>query len=106
MELKKVIWPAILYVTVSGISIAFSTTLNQAEMKKLFGIFLILLSVYYLFFNKNQKKLNFVVSVIFIAISGIRDGLLGMGGPLMVCSFWDRPAVKRNIWNQFRQHSW
>ncbi len=88
IELKKVLWPAILYVAVSGISIVFSTMVNQAVMKKVFGVFLILLSAYYLFFNKAQEKeLNLLVSVIFIAVSGACDGLFGIGGPLMVLFF-------------------
>lgn len=88
IRIKNVIWPAVLYVAVSSVSIVFSTKVNQAVMKKVFGVFLILLSVYYLFFNKSQEKeLNPLVSVIFIAVSGTCDGLFGIGGPLMVLFF-------------------
>lgn len=88
IQIKKVIWPAVLYVAVSSISIIFSTMVNQAMMKKVFGVFLILLSAYYLFFNKSQaKELNLLVSVIFIAVFGACDGLFGIGGPLMVLFF-------------------
>ena len=88
IQIKKVIWPAVLYVAVSSISIVFSTMVNQAMMKKVFGVFLIILSVYYLFLNKGQEKeLSLPISVIFIAVSGACDGLFGIGGPLMVLFF-------------------
>ena len=68
---------------------------DQDAMKKVFGIFLVILSVYYLFFNKSQKKeLGMAVSVIFIAISGVCDGLFGIGGPLMVLFFLSRTESK------------
>ncbi|MCI8294390.1 MAG: sulfite exporter TauE/SafE family protein [Lachnospiraceae bacterium] len=88
IQVKKVIWPAVLYVAVSSLSIVFSTTVDQALMKKVFGVFLILLSVYYLFFDKKQEKeLGLLVSILFIGISGACDGLFGIGGPLMVLYF-------------------
>lgn len=96
IEIKKVIWPAVLYVAVSSISIIFSTMVNQAVMKKVFGVFLILLSAYYLFFNKSQtKELNILVSVVFIAVSGACDGLFGIGGPLMVLFFLGQTHSKK-----------
>lgn len=88
IQIQKVIWPAVLYVAVSSISIIFSAMVNQAMMKKVFGVFLILLSAYYLFFNKSrEKERNLLVSVIFIGVSGACDGLFGIGGPLMVLFF-------------------
>ena len=88
VQIRKVIWPAILYVAVSSVSIVFSAKVNQAMMKKVFGVFMMFLSVYYLFFNKGQgKKLNPLVSMVFIAVSGVCDGLFGIGGPLMVVFF-------------------
>ena len=95
IHIKKVVWPAFLYVAVSSCSIIFSTMVDQDAMKKVFGIFLVILSVYYLFFNKSQKKeLGIVISVIFIAISGACDGLFGIGGPLMVLFFLSRTESK------------
>lgn len=85
IRIKKVVGPALLYIGTSGISIYFSTMVDQELMKRIFGIFLVLLAVYYLFFHKNQEqKLSLTVSIIFIAVSGICDGLFGIGGPLMV----------------------
>lgn len=85
VRLKKVIGPALLYISASSISIYFSTMVNQILMKRIFGIFLVLLAVYYLVFNRNQEqKLSLMVSIVFITVSGICDGLFGIGGPLMV----------------------
>lgn len=95
IQVKKVIWPAILYVAVSSISITFSTMVDQAVMKKVFGVFMILLSAYYLFLNKNQeKKLGLLTSMVFIAVSGACDGLFGIGGPLMVVYFLGQTSSK------------
>lgn len=95
IQVRKVVWPAILYVAVSSVSIVFSTRVNQVMMKKVFGVFLILLSIYYLFLNKGQEKeLNPLVSVVFIAVSGACDGLFGIGGPLMVLFFLGQTRSK------------
>lgn len=95
VRIKNVVWPAILYVGVSGISIVFSTMVNQAAMKKVFGVFLIILAAYYLFFNKNRdKELSLPTSIIFIAVSGVCDGLFGIGGPLMVLFFLSQTHSK------------
>lgn len=89
IDFKKLILPAILYIMVSSAAMYFSTEINQIAMKKVFGIFLILLSVYYLFINKDneRKKLGLAVSVICIVLSALCDGLFGIGGPLMVLYF-------------------
>lgn len=84
-RLGKVVFPAALYLLTSGVSIYFSTMVNQEMMKKIFGVFLVVLSGYYLFFNKGQdKKLGKALSWAFIIVSGVCDGLFGIGGPLMV----------------------
>ena len=58
-------------------------------IKKIFGVFLILLCLYYLFVSKNvqNKKLSLPMSIVCIAISATCDGLFGIGGPLMVLYF-------------------
>ncbi len=85
VKAQKVIMPALLYMVISGISIYFSTRVNQAAMKKGLGVFLVILSAYYLFFNKKQTAaVSLPVSILFIAASGACDGLFGIGGPLMV----------------------
>lgn len=89
IDFKKVIKPAILYIIVCSITINFSTLVNQDVMKKVFGVFLIILCIYYLFINKSneRKKLSIGVSIACIVISALCDGLFGIGGPLMVLYF-------------------
>ena len=88
IEIKKVILPGIIFMAVSTAGIFISTSLNQTVMKKAFGIFLIVLCIYYLFFNKpSEKPLNPVVALLFIVISAVCDSFFGIGGPLMVLYF-------------------
>ena len=89
INFKKIIPPAMLYMIVCSITIRFSTAINQIVMKKIFGIFLIMLAVYYLFINKSneRKKLSFLTSLFCIIVSAVCDGLFGIGGPLMVLYF-------------------
>lgn len=95
VALRKVVAPVVLYMLVSGGSIYFSTMVNQGLMKKVFGVFLILLSAYYLFFNKSEgRKLSLPVKVLFIAVSGACDGLFGIGGPLMVIYYLSQTDSK------------
>ncbi|MCR5469218.1 MAG: sulfite exporter TauE/SafE family protein, partial [Lachnospiraceae bacterium] len=50
---------------------------------------LMILAVYYLFFNKtgDKKKMRLSVCAICIVVSAVCDGLFGICGPLMVLYF-------------------
>ena len=89
IKLRNFLFPALLSMVFSSLVIHFSTLADPEFLKKLFGGFLILLSIYYLFIRKNteMKRLSPLVSVIFIAVSGVCDGLFSIGGPLMVLYF-------------------
>lgn len=89
IQVKKAAIPSVLCIIVSSIVINFATTIDQVVMKKAFGVFLILLAAYYLFFKKSvsNRKLGPTVSIVCIVISAICDGLFGIGGPLMVLYF-------------------
>lgn len=87
--LEKILGPSILYLIICSLTIYFSTMADQILMKKVFGLFLIILACYYLLINKNdeRKKINLAFSLFCIVISAICDGLFGVGGPLMVVYF-------------------
>ena len=89
LNVRMALMPAFLYIVVSSIVISFSTTMDPALIKKVFGAFLILLAAYYLFISKSvqNRKLSIGVSVVCIAISAACDALFGIGGPLMVLYF-------------------
>ncbi|WP_323088558.1 sulfite exporter TauE/SafE family protein [Allobaculum sp. JKK-2023] len=81
----------------SSLCIQFSTHVNQEILVRIFGGFLVLLSVYYLFFNKNTgpKEMSKPMSALYIVASGLCDGLFGIGGPLMVIYFLNLTQDKK-----------
>ena len=89
LHLKKVILPYALFMIVCSTSILLSTLVNSTLLKKCLGLFLIILSVYYLFFNKIQNSSK-SFDIFCIIISALCDGLFGIGGPLMVIYFKNR----------------
>lgn len=93
---KKALKPIVPYLVISNLCIQFSTMVDQEIMVRGLGCFLILLSIYYLFFNKNtdQKEMSFALRCVYIAGSGICDGLFGIGGPLMVLYFLNQTKDK------------
>ncbi len=94
INFKKIIGPAVLYLLVSSISILFAKMIDQNIMKIILGIFLIILSVYFLFFSKNEIEPKGIVALLCIVISGACDGLFGIGGPLMVIYFLSKTQGK------------
>ena len=89
---REAIIPSILYIFICTLTINFSVSADQIILKKVFGVFLLLLAAYYLFFKKSadNQKLNLPVSLICIIVSAICDGLFGIGGPLMVLYFLNK----------------
>ena len=85
---KKVLIPAVPYMIICSAAIGASRYFDQAVMKKVFGVFLILLSAYYLFFDKRENRsFSTVKTLIYISVSALCDALFGIGGPLMVLYF-------------------
>ena len=88
INLKLIVIPAVIFLSVITLTINLSTTFDSTIMKKIFGFFLVVLSIYYVFFNKNNtKKVSLLTSLFCIMVSAICDGLFGIGGPLMVLYF-------------------
>jgi len=89
LDVKMAVIPAILYTAVCSLVINFSVQVDPRIIKKIFAVFLLLLSFYYLFISKNvqNRKLGLVYSLVCIVISGACDALFGIGGPLMVLYF-------------------
>lgn len=85
VKLKKIALTTILYALGGFISINFSAGVDQALMKRIFGLFLIILSIYFLFIQKRGLRIQALPLVIIIALlSGVCDGLFAIGSPLMV----------------------
>ncbi len=86
LTVRKVLLPALLYIVACNITIVLSLSIDQQIIKKVFGVFLLILATYYLFFNRTEKrrKISIPLAAAFITISGVCDGLFAIGGPLMV----------------------
>lgn len=97
LKVKKVLLPCAWTIVCSSLAIHYSLSVNPDILKKIFGIFLIILSVYYLFFSKSDpdKKMSLPMAVFCVTGSGICDGLFGIGGPLMVLYFLSNTRSKR-----------
>lgn len=84
IEWKKILIPAVVYVAVNILVISAARSLQLMTIKKAFGVFLIVLAVYSLFFSEKKiftmtKRTLFVFSV----FSGVFGGLFSVGGPLL-----------------------
>ena len=88
---KKVLLPIVPYMIICSVAISFSKMINQNLMKKIFGVFLIALAIYYLFLNHREKKpLNLARTILYVIISALCDAFFGIGGPLMVLYYLSR----------------
>lgn len=82
VKYKKIILPIALTVVVSGISIYLLEYFDIVKLQIFFGIFLILLALYYLiFFDKMNVKPSLKVNVICAFLAGIGGGFFGISGP-------------------------
>ncbi|MBR5010867.1 MAG: sulfite exporter TauE/SafE family protein, partial [Clostridia bacterium] len=88
---KKVLVPILPYMAICSAAISFSLGVDQVLIKRVFGVFLILLAAYYLFFNRGVKKrLGPWQAAAYILISALCDAFFGIGGPLMVIYFLNK----------------
>ena len=102
---RKLLLPIIYFLIGSYSAISFSTYVDQVMMKKVMGIFLIFLSIYFLFVRKTKvEKVTELTAFIFSVISGICDGLFGIGGPLMVILFLARSDSKEEYLGNTQLH--
>ena len=89
----KMVLPVFLFsIIVSSITIKVAAGASPIIVKKLFGGFLLLLSIYYLFIKKDGRPdpMNLFVSLLFLTISAVCDGLFAVCGPMLVIYFLAR----------------
>ena len=85
INLKKVIVPLLVYSSVSATAIHFAPMVDQALLKRCFGGFLILLTIYHFLLSKKKvERWSIPAAVAAWAFSGACSGLFSVGGPLMV----------------------
>lgn len=93
LQPKQIVLPLICYMVLSGSSAYFATVAtDQVLIKRAFGFFLILLSIYYLFLHERfgERHMGKAAGALCVVVSGLCDGLFGIGGPLLVVYFLDR----------------
>ncbi len=79
------ILPAIFYFLASYFALKFAVGADFTKLKAFFGLFLIAVSLYFIFFSKKLHiRPNFLSAFICGGISGVASGLFGIGGPPMV----------------------
>lgn len=85
---KKVLIPSLISIIVNAFATLQSIKTNQQTVRKAFGMFLIILSLYYLIFNKGKKwNLSLPVKLIIIVAYAIFTAFFGIGGPLIAIYF-------------------
>ena len=93
---RKIIIPAIANIAICTFSTYVSIGLNQKPVKKMFGVFLLILAVYFLFFKREKgvRDLSLPVSCLIVVAAAFCEGFFGVGGPLMVIFFMHKTAGK------------
>ncbi len=89
VNVRKTLLLAIPFLVCSGAAIYCSVLIEQDLLKRVFGLFLIVLAIYN-FATMGRARthdLSVPVRVACVVISGLCDGLFGIGGPLMVIYF-------------------
>lgn len=85
---KITILPSVFYLITSSVAIYMVPYLPTELLKKIFGFFLIGLSVYFLVVaGKIKAKADMPTAMVCAGLSGVAESLLGIGGPPMVVYF-------------------
>ena len=92
---RKLAVPSILFLITSAAAITVSKNVNTELMKLILGVFLLALAIYFLFLSKKELEPKGIAALACIVISGICDGMFGVGGPLMVIYFLSKTRSKQ-----------
>ena len=85
---RNILIPAAASTVVSYFAVEFMKTQDDGTMRLILGVFLICLSVYFMFFScKIKIRATWYTGLIAGALSGVMGGLFAMGGPPMVIYF-------------------
>ena len=88
IDITRQILPIVLYLTTSTAAITVAGALNLNALAVAFGVFLMLLSLYFLLLAQKFALRDTVVNMALCAlVSGVFSGLFGVGGPLMAVYF-------------------
>ena len=88
IEWKKVILPGVCFIVASVATIRLVKNIDLSWLGVMLGIFLVLLSLYYLFWAKNIRiEPTPLIAVVFGLVSGVLSGLFSIGVTLMAVYF-------------------
>ena len=86
--IRKALIPSLISMFVNGIAIMISVNADKALVKKAFGLFLVLLALYYLLFSKGKNwKLSPSLRIAMVVGFAITSAFFGIGGPLIAIYF-------------------
>lgn len=87
-KIKNILIPSLINMIVNGIAILVSINADKVIIKKAFGVFLVLLSAYYLIFSKGKTwKLSAPLRIAMIIGFAVTSAFFGVGGPLIAIYF-------------------
>ena len=93
---RKVLLPVVPYLAICSVVISYSRGVNQGLMKKIFGVFLVVLAIYYFFWNHSRKNpMNLPKTILYVILSALCDAFFGIGGPLMVLYYLNKTDSTR-----------
>ncbi len=82
---RIVLLPAVFYFIASYLAIKFAVNSDMSGLKAFFGLFLIAISLYFMFFaDRLHIKPNLLSAFVCGSLAGVASGLFGIGGPPMV----------------------
>jgi len=88
IRIKECILPTVIYLLFSITSIRFAKGLDLEHLSFAFGVFLVVLSVYFFIFSERiSLDANWKTAALCASVSGITSGFFGIGGPLMAIYF-------------------
>ncbi len=86
VDYKTMLVPAAFYFATSAYAINVASKMQMGtEVKAYFGLFLVAVAIYFIFFSERIKiKANIFSAAVCGSISGVASGVFGIGGPPMV----------------------
>ena len=87
-RIRTALYPALISMAVNGAAILLSVNADKTSVKKAFGLFLIVLAAYYLFFSRGKEwKLSMPFRIALVVLFAVTSAFFGIGGPLMAIYF-------------------
>lgn len=97
VEARKALPMAATYVMMSTVAINLARGLDLERLTMVFGLFLMLLSAYYLFMPGGMRVgTSLAAGLPWAAVAGVTGGLFGIGGPLLVIYFLNASRSKES----------